>query len=56
MNSEDESDDYIDIEVFQKYKDKMEQRLASHESKMQNLQKTNIEIIQQNMKLLTKID
>ena len=34
----------------------MEQRLASHEIKLQNLQKTNIEIIQQNMKLLAKID
>ena len=34
----------------------MEQRLASHEIKLQSLQKTNIEIIQQNMKLLAKID
>ena len=42
--------------MFQKYKDKMEQRLASHEIKLHNLQKTNIEIIQQNMKLLAKID
>lgn len=54
-DSESEEDDYVDIEVFAKYKAEIEKRLQYHEVQLYELKQTNDTVLAENMMLLKKV-